>query len=171
MFVKEINKNWTMRRSGDGNWQKAIVPGTVYTDLLRNNNMEDPYWRDNAEEALSLMEFDYEYQTEFDCDDEFLKCKEVLIRFEGIDTIAQIYVNKNLVGNAFNMHRIWEFSVKNVLCQGKNKLSVVLKSPLKYIRKKFEESPTLGAEDAMDGFVHIRKAHCMFGWDWGGSLR
>ena len=22
----------------------------------------------------------------------------------------------------------------------------------------------------MDGFVHIRKAHCMFGWDWGAHL-
>ena len=22
----------------------------------------------------------------------------------------------------------------------------------------------------MDGFVNIRKAHCMFGWDWGAHL-
>mgnify|MGYP002510229028 FL=1 len=22
----------------------------------------------------------------------------------------------------------------------------------------------------MDGFVHMRKAHCMFGWDWGAHL-
>jgi len=27
-----------------------------------------------------------------------------------------------------------------------------------------------GSDDAMLGFPHIRKAHCMFGWDWGPRL-
>ncbi len=27
-----------------------------------------------------------------------------------------------------------------------------------------------GSSDAMPGFPHIRKAACMFGWDWGGRL-
>ena len=49
-------------------------------------------------------------------------------------------------------------------------LRVVLHSPLRHIREKFEKCRTLGSEDAMDGFVHMRKAHCMFGWDWGAHL-
>ena len=31
-----------------GDWQSAVVPGTVYTDLLRNGDMEDPYWKDKV---------------------------------------------------------------------------------------------------------------------------
>ena len=38
------------------------------------------------------------------------------------------------------------------------------------IKEAYEKQPTHGSEDAMDGFVHIRKAHCMFGWDWGAHL-
>lgn len=27
-----------------------------------------------------------------------------------------------------------------------------------------------GSSDAMEGFPLLRKAHCMFGWDWGPRL-
>ena len=170
MLKTEINKNWRMRRADESGWQPAEVPGTVYTDMLRNGQIEDPYWRDNAEKLLPLMEYDYEYETEFECSPEYMECEDVLLRFEGIDTIADIYVNGKQVGNAFNMHRIWEIPVKEHLSAGNNRLTVKLHSPLRYIREKFAESPVLGSEDAMDGFVHIRKAHCMFGWDWGAHL-
>ena len=68
------------------------------------------------------------------------------------------------------MHRIWEFPVRHLLREEGNLLRILLDSPLAYIREKFSEAPTRGSEDAMDGFVHIRKAHCMFGWDWGAHL-
>lgn len=170
MLVREITAGWKMHTMGQENWQGAVVPGTVYTDLNRNGKIKDPYWKDNAQELLSLMELDYEYETEFECDSELLKYDRILLRFEGIDTLADIYLNDCLIGSAFNMHRTWEYSVKDVIRPGKNKLTVRLHSPLEHIRKKFAESPVKGAQDAMDGFVHIRKAHYMFGWDWGAHL-
>lgn len=170
MLVREISTNWKMHTVGQNDWQEAVVQGTVYTDLYRNGNIADPYWKDNARELLSLMEQDYEYKTELECDSELLKYDRILLRFEGIDTLATIELNGVLVGNAMNMHRTWEYSVKDVIKPGKNKLTVILHSPLEYIRKKFAESPVRGGEDAMDGFAHIRKAHYMFGWDWGAHL-
>lgn len=44
MEIRELTKNWKMKAAEDGDWQEAVVPGTVYTDLLRNGNMENPYW-------------------------------------------------------------------------------------------------------------------------------
>lgn len=170
MLKIEIKDNWKMRRADNTVWQDAVVPGTVLTDLLRNGQIDDPYWRDNAEKLLPLLEYDFVYQTEFMCTSDLMKCKDILIRFEGIDTIADIYLNDVHVGNTYNMHRIWEFQVKKIVHAGINKLTVVLHSPLKYIRQEFAKSPTLGAEDAMDGFAHIRKAHYMFGWDWAAHL-
>ncbi len=170
MLVREITAGWKMHTMGQENWQEAVVPGTVYTDLNRNGTIADPYWKDNAQELLSLMELDYEYETEFEYNSELLKYDRIFLRFEGIDTLADIYLNDCLIGSAFNMHRTWEYSVKDVIRPGKNKLTVRLHSPLKYIRRRFEESPVKGAQDAMDGFVHIRKAHYMFGWDWGAHL-
>ncbi|NCC44900.1 MAG: glycoside hydrolase family 2 protein, partial [Clostridia bacterium] len=78
--------------------------------------------------------------------------------------------NQKLVGQAENMHRTWEFDVTDALTEGSNTLRVYFHSPLQYIKEAFEKAPTHGSEDAMDGFVHIRKAHCMFGWDWGAHL-
>lgn len=47
---------WKMHTAGDAQWYPAQVPGTVYTDLLRNGQMEDPFWKDNEYRALDLME-------------------------------------------------------------------------------------------------------------------
>ena len=43
-------------------------------------------------------------------------------------------------------------------------------SPIRYIREENEKIYTGGSADAMEGFPHLRKAHCMFGWDWGPRL-
>ena len=40
----------------------------------------------------------------------------------------------------------------------------------KFIKEAYEKNPLNGSSDAMNGFPHIRKAHCMFGWDWGPRL-
>lgn len=169
MLQQFLTEGWQFRKAGE-EFQPAVVPGTVYTDLLRNENMEDPFWKDNEIRALALMDFDYEYQAVFDCDAQMLKKDRILLHFDGIDTIADIYVNETKVGSAYNMHRVWEYDVKALLKETGNALRVVLHSPTKYIQEEFKKCRTLGSEDAMDGFVHLRKAHCMFGWDWGAHL-
>lgn len=169
MKKERISDQWVMRQAGQKNWSPAIVPGSVYTDLLRNGQMEDPFWKDNEDKALALMNYDYEYQTVFQ-GEFWQEYEKIWIRFEGLDTIADIYVNDQLIGKAENMHRIWEFDITDVVKPGENVLRVYFYSPLKYIKAAFAKQPTLGSEDAMDGFVHIRKAHCMFGWDWGAHL-
>lgn len=170
MIEQTITTNWKFRRLGQEEWQDAVVPGTVYTDLLRNGNMEDPFWKDNENKAWALMDYDYEYEARVFLDAAIRSCDKVLLHFDGIDTIADVYWNKNWIGNTENMHRIWEFDVTHHLAEGDNYLTVVLHSPNQYAREAFGVCRTLGSEDAMDGFVHIRKAHCMFGWDWGAHL-
>lgn len=171
MIQQVLNKNWQMRRmGGDHKMRPAVVPGTVYTDLLQNGDMEDPFWKDNEIRALPLMEDDYEYETRFELDGGFAGQDRILLRFDGLDTIADIYLNQRYIGKAFNMHRVWEYDVTGDIKEKENVLWIILHSPLKHIREEFEKCRTLGSEDAMDGFVHMRKAHCMFGWDWGAHL-
>ncbi len=169
MIQQILNGNWSMRCDLE-EYQPAVVPGTVYTDLLRNGNMEDPFWKDNEIHALSLMEKDYEYETSFDLEENLTSQDQILLHFDGLDTIADIYLNQEYIGKAFNMHRIWEYDVTHKVKEKENVLKVVLHSPLQYIKEEFAKCKTLGSEDAMDGFVHMRKAHCMFGWDWGAHL-
>lgn len=169
MVKQYITDGWRMKKSGE-EYQPAVVPGTVYTDLLQNGSMEDPFWKDNEIRALEQMDYDYEYETVFDCGKELKGSSAILLHFDGIDTIADIYLNGVALGNTCNMHRIWEFDVTSVLKESANILHVVLHSPTRYIQEAFQKCRTMGDEDAMDGFVHLRKAHCMFGWDWGAHL-
>ena len=169
MKVRELNQNWTMRCVEDLQWQEAIVPGTVYTDLLRNENMENPYWKDNEDAICSLMEKDYEYQCTFQ-GEETSELSSVFLRFEGLDTVADIYLNNVHLGNAESMHRIWKYSVKDILLSGENTLKVVFHSPLKFIAEAYKKYGNIGNDDTYEGFMHLRKAHYMFGWDWGAHL-
>ena len=170
MIKMLINNNWTMRRTDSGRRIPATVPGSVYGDLLSNREIEDPFWKDNEIEVLKLMDYDYEYETFFDADERFLYSTQTVIRFEGLDTLADVYLNGEHIITANNMHRIWEKDVKDLLKGKGNTLKVVFHSPTKFIAKAFSEAPTLGTEDCMQGFVHLRKAHYMFGWDWGAHL-
>ncbi len=170
MFKLEIDKNWYMSQVGADEMIPAVVPGTVYTDLLREGKMEDPFWKDNEDAALALMDFDYLYQTTFTAPEELLAYEQLLLYFDGIDTLADVYLNGQLLGSTNNMHRQWEFDVCDEVELGENELKVVLHSPTKFIAEAYAAAPTRGTEDAMEGFVHIRKAHCMFGWDWGAHL-
>ena len=165
-----LHDNWSMHQIGSGEWIPATVPGSVYEDLLRVGKMENPFWKDNEVQALKLMDYDYEYCTNFDCSKELLMSDEIILQFDGLDTIADITLNGTKLGHVENMHRTWKYSVKSLLREKANELRVYFYSPTKYIASAFEKSKTLGTEDAMNGFVHIRKAHCMFGWDWGAHL-
>ena len=169
MKARELNQNWTMRCVEDLQWQEAIVPGTVYTDLLRNGNMENPYWKDNEDAICSLMEKDYEYQCTFQ-GEETEDLSNAFLRFEGLDIVADIYLNNVHVGNAESMHRTWEYPVKEVLSPGENTLKVVFHSPLKFVAQAYKKYGNIGNDDTYEGFMHLRKAHYMFGWDWGAHL-
>ena len=86
MIIQNLDKNWRLRCQGEPD-QPAVVPGTVYTDLLRNGSMEDPFWKDNEIRALPLMENDYEYEVSFDSDKDLLGQERIFLRFDGLDTI------------------------------------------------------------------------------------
>lgn len=171
MITRYLHDNWEMRRMDQDKWYKATVPGTVYTDLLDNGLMEDPYYRDNEDKALRLMDYDYEYRMNFDVpeNDELQGCDEVLLKFEMLDTVADIYLNGNLVDSVCNMHKTYGYDVKEHL-KAQNELRIVFHSPNAFIKKEFENDPVLGSEDCTKGFPKLRKAHYMFGWDWGPRL-
>ncbi len=166
-----LNGPWTLDIPGSAfTAVPAEVPGSVYHDLLAAGRIPDPFYRDNETEALKLMEYDFHYSRAFQADGELLDCGAVLLRCEGLDTLAAVYINGAEAGRADNMHRTWEFDVKDLLREGENNIAVHFASPTRFIRESYAADPADGTADAMEGFPSLRKAHCMFGWDWGPRL-
>ena len=170
--MKQISLNgvWTMGPVGEG-WEiPAQVPGSVYQDLLTAGRMPDPFYRENELEVFPLMEKDYRYHRTFEADQAPLDADALLLRCEGLDTLAELRLNGQLIGRADNMHRIWEFDLREAAQPGENHLEITFFSPLRYIAQEWDKRPSWGSTDATLGFQHLRKAHCMFGWDWGPRL-
>ncbi len=176
MDRKVINENWEMQIVGENvygiseDWIEAQIPGSVYSNLLRHGLMPDPYDRMNELDALRLMENAFRFRTSFALSREQLDSDFLLLRFDGIDTLARIYLNGVLLGCADNMHRIWEYDIAGTVVCGENELLLEFASPTRFIEEENRKVYTGGSAEAMRGFPHLRKAHCMFGWDWGPRL-
>ncbi len=176
------------------------VPSTVYSTLLEKNLIPDPFYRDNELDATKLMANDFVYETEFSLQNADREADRLFLRFKGIDTLADIWLGRKpsprgasadteaknpsccedeadgrkLLGTANNMNRVWEYDITSEVKDDAEdtvyQLRVALHSPTRFISEENEKCPVGGSSDSMPGFPHIRKAACMFGWDWGPRL-
>ena len=158
---------WNIKGAGYDTTGK--VPGSVYSALLEGGLMQDPYYRDNELEAFALMQNDFTFSREFYYDK---KAEQVYLVCEGLDSLCDIYVNEQLVEQTDNMHRTYRFDVSKFLRAGKNSIACVFHSFNKYVKEKQAENWVGGTvfDGGTEGFSHLRKAHCMSGWDWGPRL-
>ncbi len=170
-----LQNDWTMRILGDNVYHiaeediPAKVPGSVYSTLLDNKLMPDPYYRENELDALKLMDNDFIFATSFSLPEDMRNSDRLLLRFEGIDTLADITLNGEHIAYVNNMHRTWEFDIKEYAAEH-NELSIQFHSPTKFIAEENKKLFIGGSPESMEGFPHLRKADCMFGWDWGPRL-
>ena len=95
----------------------------------------------------------------------------ILLVFEGLDTVATVLVNNVEVGHSTNMFHRYIFSVKGVLKSGMNKIEVRFTSAVLYAKeqaKKFPYSvPPECPVPVQRGECHgnfIRKEQCSFSW-------
>jgi Beta-galactosidase/beta-glucuronidase len=170
MKIIDLGGKWKMKRTGQEEWIDAKVPGSVYNDLMVNGLLEDPFYRDNEYKTLELSSYDYEYEKTFDVTQEILNSDKILLVCEGLDTLADISINGKQVASTDNMHRTYEFDVKETLFPGSNTIHVLFHSPVEFSKRMHKILPLANSGDAVEGISHIRKAHCMFGWDWGPKL-
>ena len=74
-----LNGAWTLEIPGSAFGPvPAQVPGSVYHDLLTAGCIPDPFWRDNENDALKLMENDFVYTRRFAADAAMLASDEYM---------------------------------------------------------------------------------------------
>lgn len=170
MLIQSLNGAWKMRKCGDERYIDATVPGSVCHNLIRAGLLDDPYYRDNELKTFELFRDDYEYSRGVTAGKDLLSCERVVLRCEGLDTLCHVYLNGSEIAYADNMHSIWEWDVKSLLGEGENELRFVFDSPVDYAEKHYLEHPVRSTNDVYPGYSYLRKAHCMFGWDWGPRI-
>lgn len=138
----------------------AKVPGNFELDLQAAGLIDEPFYGSNIIDLQKYENYHVFYSRSFAYhDDGGLP----LLRFEGVDTYADIYLNGELIGHTENMlipHDIDAFG----LAEGENELFVHIYPTCIMVR-----SLDLGAADNAMRYTYdslmVRKAAHMFGWD------
>ncbi len=166
----DLTSGWEMRAADETTYLSATVPGSVYADLLDHGKMPDPFYRDNEDIAYNLMRQDFVYRKMFTVTPDLLGAKELRLVFEGLDTLVDVSLNDQFILHAENMHRVYQLDIRPFVHEGDNTLTLLFHSPIAAAQASYRQHPVPGSADALDGFPAIRKAHCMYGWDWGPRL-
>lgn len=135
----------------------ASVPGNFELDLMKAGKLEDLYFGTNTLEAQKLEDVHVWYYTKVRIE----KASQYL-RFEGIDTFSDIYVNGELVKSTDNMHLAYDVDADWIL--GENEVVVHIK-PTMLEARKFTPPAVCFAQKYNYPSLYIRKASHMFGWD------
>ncbi len=161
-----LHANWKFKNLEDGRWLPASVPGNVFSDLLNNELIPNPFVGNNEHEVQWVSEKVWEYQTQFSVDKRTLQNNNHVLNFEGLDTYASVFLNDSLILETNNAFRRWQVDIKSLL-QSENVLKVIFQ-PTSIFETQQQEQ--LGYELPEGPRIFSRKAQFQYGWDWGPKL-
>jgi beta-mannosidase len=119
-------------------WNFAKVPGDVYTDLYRANEIDDPYFGRNMHRAKWAAEYEWWYCRRFTLPSE-MENKQIRLIFEGVDYSCEVWLNGHYLGRHEGMFSEFDFDISEVASfadwrDGSNMLMVKLDPPPKNYR-------------------------------------
>jgi hypothetical protein len=157
----------------------AIVPGTVLNSLVYNKIYPEPYFGlNNAREKGLIPDitsvgrdfYTYWFRTEFELTPAFTG-KRVMMRFDGVNYRAHIWLNGREIGSMAGMFQRGFFDITDTVhAQGKNAIAVLVE-PIDVpggFKNKFKEVRAVG-ENRNGGDGQIGKNVTMLmsvGWDF-----
>jgi beta-mannosidase len=189
--TRTLNTGWRFREAvsrgtspaSDLPWIPAEVPGHVHLDLVRNGVIQHPFQRMAERGCAWVDETNWMYEMTFRLDE---VPPHAYLRFNGLDTLAHVWLNGEVLGRTDNMFIPHEFAVGAVnaaeqgkarLCEGLNTIMVLFYSALRGGRARQKGWMEAGNDSLPDVQWNrwsprsfVRKAQYMYGWDWGPEL-
>src|SRR5690625_1309218 len=110
-----LDNNWQFKESSATDWLPAQVPGCVHTDLIKNEQISEPFDVKSELDHQGIDNKDGEYTANFTVSDELLTESNIEIIFDGPHTYAEVYLNEQHILSPHNMFRTWTAHVKPVL--------------------------------------------------------
>ncbi len=163
--VLDLTKlKWEFKEKGSNKWYPAKPCSSVHTDLMKNKIIDDPFYGSNEKKYQWVGKKDWVYRTYFLVNKNILNYERIDIEFNGLDTYANVFLNKRLILKADNFFRMWVVNLNGLLKKGRNELIIEFESPEKRIAymKKGYYNGRITAE-----YIFVRKPAYHFGWDWG----
>ncbi|MFJ4851624.1 glycoside hydrolase family 2 protein [Streptomyces sp. NPDC088733] len=142
----------------------AQVPGEVHTALLAARHLADPDvgLGETAQDWVGRSQWSYRRSFHFTP----VPGTRTDLVADGLDTIAEVYVNGRHVGAARDQHLAYRWPVDDALEPGDNTVEVRFASAWDAaLAHERAHGPLPSPYD--EPYAHIRKTAANFGWDWG----
>ena len=167
--MKKFSLNGEWRLSGrdlcgdDKITLTGCVPGCVQLDLSREGYLpEDLYMGLNILETEKYETYEWVYERTFTAPEER---ERVYLVFEGVDTLAEYFINGEKIGESDNMLISHEFEIGKYLRDGENTLTVRIDSTCLELTKYDTNAFAMHSWTNGGAETHIRRAQHTYGWD------
>lgn len=149
------------------------IPGDVHSALLEHGVIDDPYYRDNEFAVDWVNQTSWQISREVHIDQAML-ASNTLLMLEGVDCVAVVRLNKQIVGSVDNQFVRYAFDISNVVVDGKNTLEIEFAIARDIAKQKSEQYPVKlpghNPNCRIDNNNFLRKTPCHSGWDWNICL-
>ena len=142
---------------------EAVVPGCVQLDLSRASILpDDLFMGENITKTEEFENWEWFYSRTFDAPAER---ENVYLVFEGVDCVAEYFLNGVKFGQSENALIAHEFEIGKYLRDGENTLSVHILSPVIEANKIGLDVNTFITWQGYPSETVLRRAPHTYGWD------
>ncbi len=128
-----LNGTWQLKKADETLLCPVEIPGSVLSGLTEHGLLEDPFYRMNEYPARELLKNDFIFSREFELKKE--EGRVYTLCCDGIDTVADIFINGIPVKHVDNMHLRYRILCTNILKNGTNSIVVKIHSAISYVNE------------------------------------
>ncbi|TKY86477.1 hypothetical protein EX895_004626 [Sporisorium graminicola] len=189
--AKPAPLQWSLSNANGSLHVDALFPSLTHLDLLRAGVIQDPhvglneglYWWISNEQAWTYTADLEPILAQLRASSDAGK-RQYWLHFQGLDTIAQVFVGGELIRETRNYHQWYAFRVPAHLLEREisTNITLVFSNTSEYAAQQAADHspgyPTqLQSADRPRVFdyefpnrIHVRKQQSDLGWDWGPAL-
>lgn len=167
MRTVSLDGKWSLRGRREGAPESEIitlsatVPGCVQLDLSKEGYLPaDLYMGENIKKAEIFEGYEWWYETTFERP---LERENVYLVFEGVDCLAEYFLNGQRIGKSENAFIAHEFRVDGHLQDGDNTLTVHISSATNFAKE--QDYPLRSLLSINPDGAFLRRPPHSFGWD------
>jgi beta-mannosidase len=150
----------------EAGWLEANAPGDVHSTLLAHGVIDDPYYSTNDQSCRWMERKVWVYRMEFDALEDIVDSR-VFLNFEGLDTLAEVFVNGQSVAYSENMFVPLTSELTGLLNERSNVVVVRFDPVVEYAKTK--DVSRFWSKVNYER-IWLRKCACNFSWDWGPRI-
>ncbi len=166
----DLAGEWRLRDDAGEYEFPFVLPGDVHSALFAAGLIPDPYFGRNEYDLRWVADRDWIATRRF----EVAPAERLLLKVDGLDTVAEIRLNGALVLEAASSFRPYQIDVTDQVCPGDNEIEIRFRSNTQAANalqaaQPFRVPYHAGNCPIPNGNM-LRKVQCDFGWDWNIAL-